>query len=207
MKNPVAEAFGQKLRKIREVRGQSRTEAAKQLGFELGYYQNVENGDYFPSREAVNRIYNWAFVGWHYSSSRLKLCNQKRASRKRERTIGISKAVYDGILQESKNLGVPMDAVANLLLARALINKPAFVTLKDAIEALQKEEGLEFVRSAPESKEVLRADLDRVVKVEDLKPIEDRPETSLQKIIDADIQKIVPLKDMQWAKLDVEPLE
>jgi ABC-type transport system involved in Fe-S cluster assembly fused permease/ATPase subunit len=78
--------------------------------------------------------------------------------------VTLPKDVVDRLAIEADRVGLNQDTLAELFITRGLENRPALITIKDAVDSINKARIAQAMREAPELKDILMADLGIAVK-------------------------------------------
>jgi DNA-binding XRE family transcriptional regulator len=147
-----------KMRLIRKGRGVGVQKAARQLGLATTHYQMIEAGRIVPGPNLAKRLYNWAILGVTYDDvppSKAAVTDEPDGP---SVPVRLSHENLTRLQRESERLGMTQSGLAQLLVEQGLSSRPALVTLKDAIDAVNRAQAKEALRT-PELRDIVAGDV------------------------------------------------
>lgn len=143
--------LGRRLSRLRQTLGQSRTEFAKALGIRPRYLTAIEDGRVCMTAELAVRVVLWAWEGfsWEdYPTLPALLLRDSAKIRKNAKPYRSKKITwpdtpfyrerFDAAQEAAGTLGVSLEALIHLALARLLADYPTLITLREGARAYEQ---------------------------------------------------------------------
>jgi transcriptional regulator with XRE-family HTH domain len=195
--NPLAKTIGKKMRLVRLGRKVGVIKAARQLGLATTHYQMIEAGRIVPGPNLSKRLYNWAILGVTYDDvpvSKSAVADEETGP---SVAVRLSSEFLTKLKRESDRLGMTDRGLATLLVEQGLQNKPSLVTLREAVDAVNRAQAKEALR-IPELRDIIASDLAVAIQVGEKLTPSKKHEATL-----APVQRL----DIMDALREVEPME
>lgn len=161
--NPLTIALGKKLVAVRAVRGITDIQASEQLGLGIVQYRYLESGKFLPGPNLVKRMYQWMLQGISFEGAppltETHYSHNSASAELKPFKARLPKVTVTKLAEESFRLGCSSEMLAQILIERGLEGRPAFATMKDAIETVYKVRNRIALAEAPEFRDILQSEL------------------------------------------------
>lgn len=165
--NPLQQALAKRLEYIREQRGISAHDAAKQVGISSSRWTYITEFGVMPDHRERERMAAWAFDGVDFTNAPRARPGQKmkKGDGWKRHWVDLPKSSDLRLIRMAKRTGYSMSAIIQLALERFLDNEPIIATFEEAIERAERARVTALVNTDPNVQTLLEGDLELAVKL------------------------------------------